>query len=68
MVHQTLKTVAGILLGMTFSLILVFQAWQLWRFISAGPRFTAADGQALCERVAAMEQPPMPCHYEESGR
>lgn len=45
----------GIILGIIFSLSLVFQIWQLYRFVSAGPRFTAQDGQGLCERVKALE-------------
>ena len=28
---------------------------QIQTFVSAGPRFTAADGQELCERVKALE-------------
>lgn len=35
------------------------------RFVSKGPRFTAMDGQALCERVRAMEKEPKPCTYEK---
>lgn len=52
---------------------LLFQAWQIYRFISAGPRFTATDGAALCQRVRALEQhsygyqhaglQPLPCDY-----
>lgn len=36
---------------------------QTSRFVSKGPRFTAQDGQALCERVAKMETNPAPCEY-----
>lgn len=32
-------------------------------FVSKGPRFTANDGQALCERIAALEKNPQPCGY-----
>lgn len=28
---------------------------KIQSFVSAGPRFTAQDGQALCERVKALE-------------
>ena len=45
----------GIVLGIVFSLSLIFQIWQLYRFVSAGPQFTANDGQELCERVKALE-------------
>lgn len=33
------------------------------QFQSKGPRFTAQDGQALCERVQKLEQEPKPCEY-----
>lgn len=45
----------GLLLGLMFGGSLMFQAWQLHRFVNQGPRFTARDGQALCERVKALE-------------
>ncbi len=32
-------------------------------FVAKGPRFTAADGQALCERVQKLEPQPQPCIY-----
>ena len=32
-------------------------------FVAKGPRFTAADGQALCERVQKLEPQPQPCAY-----
>ena len=32
-------------------------------FVAKGPRFTAADGQALCERVQKLEPQPQPCTY-----
>jgi len=63
-----MKLAAGILLGLIVSASLAFQIWQLHRFINAGPRFTADDGQELCERVAALEQPPMPCNYLGAGK
>lgn len=50
-----------------------FQFWQVYRFINAGPRFTAQDGRALCERVNALEEhsygfanaglKPLDCNY-----
>lgn len=44
---------------------------QVEKFINAGPRFTAQDGQELCERVKALEasaysstgRKPMDCNY-----
>lgn len=48
---------------------------QANRFIQQGPRFTAQDGQALCERVRALEATsygyravgklPLTCDYLE---
>lgn len=32
-------------------------------FVAKGPRFTAQDGQALCERVQKLESQPLPCAY-----
>ena len=55
----------GIVLGIIFSLSLMVQVWQLYRFVNAGPRFTAQDGQALCERVQKLEPQPQPCAYLE---
>lgn len=55
------------------SIILLLLAWsaastwhqldQMERFAAKGPRFTAQDGQALCERVRALEATPAPCRY-----
>lgn len=36
---------------------------QMSKFASKGPRFTAQDGQMLCERVARLEKEPQPCTY-----
>jgi len=36
---------------------------QMARFANKGPRFTAHDGQVLCERVKALEKEPQPCRY-----
>ena len=36
---------------------------QMNRFANKGPRFTAQDGQSLCERVAKVEKEPQPCLY-----
>lgn len=51
-------------------LVLMLAGWQVYdyhTFRTAGPRFTAEDGQALCERVRALETaaglPAAPCRY-----
>jgi len=36
---------------------------QMSHFANKGPRFTAQDGQALCERVAKLEKEPQPCEF-----
>lgn len=60
----------GIVLGIIFSLSLMVQVWQLYRFVNAGPRFTAQDGQELCERVKVLEvrlgKTQQECDYEKS--
>lgn len=38
---------------------------QMARFANKGPRFTAHDGQVLCERVASLEKEPKPCEYSK---
>lgn len=63
----------GIALGLFFSLSLSIQGYQLWQFVHRGARFTAADGQVLCERVRELEtrsygyrdagESPLPCVY-----
>jgi hypothetical protein len=35
---------------------IIFQVWQVWKFVNAGARFTALDGQELCERIRTLEQ------------
>ena len=64
----------GIALGALFAASLGVQAWQLSRFVGQGARFTARDGQELCERVRALEERsygfrdagkmPLDCRYE----
>lgn len=39
------------------------QLEQAQQFMAQGPRFTAQDGQALCERVAKLEPQPQECRY-----
>lgn len=58
-----LRTALGILLGMLFAFSLSFQAWQLYKFVGAGQRFTAKDGQELCLRVRDLEDPKKSCRY-----
>jgi len=53
----------GIVLSVIIAISVGIQGWQLYRFVSQGARFTAADGQALCERVARLENPPGACEY-----
>lgn len=36
---------------------------QMSQFANKGPRFTAQDGQTLCERVRLLEKEPKPCRY-----
>lgn len=42
------------------------QQAQIEKFISAGPRFTARDGQDLCERVRTLEAASY--GYRDAGR
>lgn len=55
----------SILLGsITFQVLhyLQFQDETI-RWMRQGPRFTANDGQALCERIRALEKEPKPCEF-----
>ena len=55
--------------------IIATQQAQIDKFISAGPRFTAKDGQELCERVRTLEfasigfmksgKPHLDCTYDK---
>jgi len=56
----------GIALGLIFSISLIFQIYQVYRFINQGSRFTAMDGQELCERVRALEE--VSYGYRDAGR
>lgn len=47
--------VIGVVLGLIFSASLAFQLWQVYRFVNSGPRFTAVDGEKLCQRVRRLE-------------
>ena len=41
----------------------VEQQTRVESFVAKGARFTAQDGQALCERVQKLEPHPQPCEY-----
>lgn len=53
-----------ILIFVAFSV--TFQGWQVLKFVNAGPRFTAIDGQELCERVRTLEQQSY--GYRDAGK
>lgn len=36
---------------------------KISQFANKGPRFTAQNGQDLCERVQSLEKEPKPCEY-----
>lgn len=55
----------ALLMGMmTFQVIhyLEFNE-QVRKWINKGARFTASDGQALCERIQKLEHEPKPCRF-----
>ena len=60
-------TLVGIALGIIAAASITTQFIQSQRFMQKGPRFTAQDGQHLCERIQHLEQAsrltPGPCHY-----
>lgn len=60
------KRVLGILLGGVFAGSLFFQALQLYRFVQQGARFTAQDGEMLCQRIRALEQASY--GYRDAGK
>lgn len=65
----------GIVVAIAVSLSMGFQIYQVYGFMHQGKRFTAKDGQKLCERVAVLEKQsigfqqsvimPVPCLYDE---
>lgn len=70
--------VKQVLIGLLLALVVTpmgFQLWQIWNFQQQGARFTAQDGQQLCERVADLERRsygyrdagkmPLTCDYLE---
>jgi hypothetical protein len=65
---DSLKSWGIKIIGVIFLLSIGFQIWSLYQFVNQGARFTAVDGQTLCERIQALErrisgQPPLSCHY-----
>lgn len=63
-----MKNSLSVLLMIAILIFGSFQILQFYRFIYAGARFTAADGQELCLRVARLENPPGECHYLEDKK
>lgn len=71
MQKNKLLTAALIIAFVVIAAVVMYRNTQLDSqantFMSQGARFTARDGQALCERVAALETiggiHPLPCHY-----
>lgn len=61
------STLVGIILGIIVATSIVTQFIQSQRFMQQGPRFTAIDGQALCQRIQRLEQTsgftPGSCDY-----
>lgn len=62
-----LTTLTGITLGLIAAGSITMQFIQSQKFMQAGPRFTAQDGQLLCERIQRLEsaagRPTEPCRY-----
>ena len=68
----------GVVALMGYEYLQAIDAQQkIQSFVSVGPRFTAQDGQALCERVKALEvysygyrdagKKPLDCSYNQKG-
>lgn len=74
---RNLKLIRPYLFWLIVIGLVVAQAAQYNRFMSRGPRFTAYDGQELCERVKLLEEasyefhdkglPKLPCDYLNRG-
>ena len=70
---QIIKEILPYLYGIILFSMISFQFYHYNAFISKGPRFTAYDGQELCERVKRLESesygfkdsnlPQLPCNY-----
>lgn len=75
MVELIKKHLIGIIVAIIVSLSIGFQIWQVYNFMHQGKRFTAKDGQELCERLAVLERHSVlfkesnfilrPCSYYE---
>lgn len=52
---EKLKEIIPYIFGILFVISVGFQFSHHRQFINKGPRFTANDGQELCERVRALE-------------
>jgi len=52
-----------LVLGAVVTVMMIFMMLDYFLFRHQGARFTATDGQALCERVQALESSPAPCQY-----
>lgn len=74
-IFSTLSLI-GVVALMGYEYLQAIDAQQkIQSFVSAGPRFTAADGQVLCEQVKALEaasygyrdagKTPLTCDYLE---
>lgn len=67
--------ISYLILVVVIAFSITFQLVQLWQFVRVGPRFTAHDGQELCERVKALEERsygfrdagkmPLDCQYKQ---
>lgn len=60
-------TIVSILLSTLIAGTIGFQLIKAGQFISKGPRFTAQDGQQLCQRIQHLERraglPVEPCLF-----
>jgi len=64
-IFSTLSLI-GVVALMGYEYVQMVSAQQkVQEFVAQGPRFTAADGQALCERIQKLEPQPQPCAYLE---
>lgn len=53
---EKIKHIFGYLMGAILFASIAFQTFHYNQFIAKGPRFTAYDGQDLCERVKLLEE------------
>lgn len=64
---EKLKEIIPYIFGILFVISTAFQFYHYSLFINKGPRFTAYDGQELCERVRMLEirdtHINIPCDY-----